>query len=186
MTDCGACYGRKFIRTADGRWTPCPTCYWASVSTSYVKPMVKQNDGELPRTLLTEEAWPLTDRVETGDYQVFRHRVWRALLHYYPTGLTYDYFEAWRLTEIQFEREQSEYTTLRDFSKLGLLVLVTGIADPPNSYTMPLVRYVTELRTMHGKPTWVYARSRAALTAPAKDAPTLPLPTKPAARKQIF
>ena len=187
--ECGTCYGRRFVRSGDGRWAPCGACFWAVVSRTYIKPIIRQGETALGEKWAAEEPWPLTDRMEVGDYQDFRGRVWRSLLHYYTRRLTYDYFEGWRLTEIHFEREQTEYMHLRELKDLDLLVLVTGIADPPNSYTYPLVKYVTELRQMHGKPTWVYAKSRTALkappAAPAADATQLSADaTQPLKRKR--
>lgn len=171
--ECATCYGRRFVRSADGRWSPCGVCFWAVVSQTYVKPIIRQGETALGDKWVAEEPWPLTDRMEVGDYQDFRGRVWRALLHYYTRRLTYDYFEGWRLTEIHFQREQTEYTHLRELKDLDLLVLVTGLADPPNSYTIPLVRYVTELRQMHGKPTWIYAKSRKDLRPSSPDRPAV-------------
>ncbi len=172
--DCATCYGRRFVRSPDGRWSPCGACFWNVISRSYVKPIIRQGELQLDPQWAAEEPWALLDRTETGDYDRFRGMVWRSLLHYYARRITYDYFEAWRLSEIQFERELSEYKSVRELKDPDLLVLVAGIADPHNSYTAPLVKYVSELRHMHGKPTWVYAKTLAALKAPARPAADAP------------
>lgn len=185
---CATCYGRKFVRSPDGRWSPCGACFWAVVSQTYIKPIIRQADTQIATKYAALEPWGLKDRVEVGLYDDFRGMVWQSLLHYYDRRLTYEYFEAWRLTEIQFGRD-SEFESLRDFKDLDLLVLVSGIADPPNSYTLPLVKYVTELRKMHGKPTWVYARAKAPLERvptslePAPPAPPADQPVPPPRRR---
>lgn len=155
------------------------------MSQSYIHPAIREKDAELPEEWLQEPPWALEDREERGSYRTFRAMVWRSLLHYYGRHLRYDYFDAFRLTEIQFGREDADiegnYRSVRELKDLDLLVLVSGLAEPANPYVLPLTKYVQTLRRMHGRPTWLYRPG-----ADSKPAPDLPHNvTPPAARSRM-
>lgn len=144
----------------------------------YILPVVKQRDTTLPLVWRDRPPFPLADLTEYGDYDAFRLRAWASLLRYAPQRLTYDYFEAGRLAEIHFGRETAPYKSTRDLLSLDLLVLVAGLADPPNSFLPSLVQAVTRLRRMHGKPTWLYTAARGQLKPSVEHSgPVAVLPT---------
>lgn len=167
---CAACGGRRFITTSQGR-KPCD-CYWTILGED-IKPIIRHGEARLPATTTPPpEPWPLTSKtVTSGDYRTFRHQVWRSLLHHMAINdefhfqSKYEYMDAGRLGEIAF-RQDEEYPSYRGLIRPGLLVLVCGVADPPNKLVPHLVKAVTTLREMHGKPTWIYAPSPSVLVAP--------------------
>lgn len=174
-TPCPQCGGRLFCRTAIG-WQPCE-CYWEKVSQLFIKPQIRERDEMLPPEWLQREPWLLADRTETGDYRDFRLMVWRSLLPYAASAFRYDYFEAYRLAEIQFGRDVDEYRSLRDLLGLDLLILVVGVADPPNQFLPSLIQHVLELRRMHVKPTWQYVRRPRGKDDKGPKPPELPPPS---------
>ena len=105
---CETCDGRRFVRTPQG-WINCTTCYIALVNHVYIKPPVKEGESSVPPG---GDPWPLTDRLETGDYSSFRRQVWRSLLHYDSQRLSYEYVDGWRLVDMQYGRDE-EYDSAR-------------------------------------------------------------------------
>ena len=179
---CPHCGGERWVRTSRS-WKRC-VCYSTARAAAFVRPIVKQGESTLPTSWQNVEPFGLADRlIVAGGYDDFRYRVWRSLLHYADRGLRYDYFDAYRLNEIAWTRDR-EYKSLRDLYELDLLVLVVGVADPPSSWMGSLIHAVKNGRKMHGRPTWIYAPSRAALSAPsaspeppaALGAPAVPAP----------
>lgn len=154
---CEICGGRRYHRTLAG-WARCASCWPRLLSHTYIKPPIRESEIEPPTMPASWEPWPLRDRIESGSYPSFRHAVWGSLLYYADQRVAYEYLDAWRLAEIHFERDH-EFKSVRDLGALPLLILVVGVADPPNSYIPELVRSVCNLRRMHGKPTWVYSRA---------------------------
>lgn len=154
---CADCRDEHWIRTPTG-WRKCH-CFETLLTDSFIKPIIRQGDAQLPAKWRKVEPWPLKDRlIIGGSYDEFRWQVWRSLLHYLQQRtLTYDYFDANRLCEIYFGRDGDEYKGVRELRKLDLLVLIVGVADLPNSYLPSLVHSVTRLRSMHGVPTWTYS-----------------------------
>jgi hypothetical protein len=163
---CADCGGRRYIKTSQGP-KRCG-CFWATL-TEDIKPIIRHGEPSLPAAFAELAPWPLTSKtVTSGDYHLFRHTVWRSLLYHmaedevFHFQTKYDYMEAGRLGEIYF-RQDEEYPSYRGLLHPGLLVVVCGVADAPNKLLPHLVRAVTALREMHGKPTWIYAANMSAL-----------------------
>lgn len=159
MDDCSTCHGRRHVRVQTG-WMRCPDCLARTVSASYIHPALRGPDPlELPPTLDGAAPLPL-DRfwAVSGDYVSFRRRAWASLLHYEPTvRLNYDVIDAYRVTEINFQRDDPEhgYGSISEVAALQLLILpITG--GPGNPYTGPVLHKLLEWRMMAGRPTWTF------------------------------
>lgn len=153
---CATCGGTLHVRTPDGTWRRC-TCAQRVLDTLFLKAPIRQGDETFPASYAQSPPLPFTDQLISGDYHAFRHWVWRSLLHYRDARqiAMYDYMDAYRLTEIEFERDEL-YGRIRDLQPLDLLVLTLGVADAPNRRLKDLVIQILTLRQTIAKPTWLY------------------------------
>lgn len=145
---CPLCGNRKHLRTAQG-WRRCECAAHALVRTH-----IRRGETSYPKVFDEQPPFPLTDLTFVGNYDEYRHRVWRSVLSY--PELHYEFIDAYRIVEVHFERDP-DYSSARDLTGFGLLSIALGIAELPNKFLGPLVVQVLTMRQHHGVPTWVYS-----------------------------
>jgi hypothetical protein len=180
---CAECtHGTK--RRDDGTLVQCG-CRLEGLSER-VPPILRHGEVMLAEGWRDMEVWPLTSRTQIGgDYDQWRHQVWRSLMHY--VGQQPSWFagvaamEAGRIAEIHFTRDTGEYRSYRDLIHPKLLILICGRYDLSNAYSVDLTRVVLGLRADHGVPSWVYTTHKSHLGRTMeeviRDAPRIDLVT---------
>ena len=167
MTPCPRCLGRLHVQGPDRVWRRCD-CLQRVLAQTYIKPPVREADEDCDPEHFAHPPLPLTTHVSTGDYRTWRHRVWRSLLAYEPQGLTYDLLDAYRLTEIQFERDaldradefEGGYQHIREVEVLGLLLLIVHPHHPDHRTFPRLLARVIQWRRSMSRPTWIFTHLR--------------------------
>jgi hypothetical protein len=160
---CPTCADRRWVSTPTGR-TRC-ACYWAILHDA-VPVNLKHGESLPPDAPEGVTPWPLTNQVVGGDYNAFRHQVWRSLVHHqdadpnFRLQVRYLSLDALRLVEIQFQRDP-EFKNVLALVSPGVLILTLGLVyQPAAGFGEQIVKNVLTLREMEGKPSWVYAAAR--------------------------
>lgn len=157
LPNCPTCRNRRHIRT-NGEWSRC-ACLTSVIN---IKPIVRGGETRYPELYDQYPPYPLRDLTIGGvpagltpeETRHFRYMVWRSLLQQRET-LVYEYLDAYRLVDMQFERDPT-YDNPRDLVVPDLVILILGVTEVPNKLLGPLVSQLVSMRRFEGKPTWVY------------------------------
>ncbi len=156
---CPKCHGRLHVRVQMGTWTRCPDCFRKASSVAFIRPDLRGGATVLPPEIEALPPLPLLSAsVVHPDPVFFRQWAWRSLLDYETRGLVYDYIDAMRLVEVNFNND-SEYKTLHDVQQVPLLLLDTSMVRHPHPYLGPVFNMITQMRQRSERPTWIYAPS---------------------------
>ena len=129
--------------------------------------LIRGSDTLYDHRLLAAEPWPLhVDRRDTGNFDMWRHMVWRTLAHQRwqayvrnrPETFAAEALFTYDLQDIAFQRHD-QYRTMRALAapRLPLLILLEGI-DPPfvRETVQALLRALVPSRRALGLTTWVF------------------------------
>jgi hypothetical protein len=129
------------------------------LDVAFIKPAIRGKADSYPVEYNKYPPFALEDMTVGGSWAAlapFKAMVWRSLAEMRDTRLRYDYVDAYRLVDIQFERDET-YGSVRSLSDLDLLIFVLGLADVPNKMLPSLICQVLMLRKDAGRPTWVFS-----------------------------
>ncbi len=140
-----------------GTWQRCPDCFRKASSLAFIKTALRGTLDTVPKEIEALPALPFADASVIHPNDVFfRQWAWRSLLDYETRDLVYDYLDATRLVEANFNRDP-DYNTLLPLQQLPLLIVDLSVTRRDHPYLGPVFMEVVIVRQRNNRPTWAYA-----------------------------